>query len=106
MPKEIALLLIDVQSGFRDQYWGKRNNPQAEENIKKLLAAFRGKNKPVFHVQHLSHFVNSPLSPDQPGVEFMDFAVSKGILEKLSRSAITKSSVICKIPAKFFSGKQ
>ncbi len=74
MSEKIALLLIDVQNGFHDSYWGKRNNPQAEENIEKLLVAFRKKSKPVFHVQHLSLTPHSPLVSNQPGVEFMDFA--------------------------------
>lgn len=74
MPKRISLLLIDVQSGFYDPFWGKRNNPQAEENIKKLLTVFREKKNPVIHVQHLSHSLSSPLHPEQAGVEFMDFA--------------------------------
>lgn len=74
MTKNIALLLIDVQSGFHDPSWGRRNNPQAEANIKKLIALFREKKKPIFHVQHLSKTSSSPLAPNQPGVEFMDFA--------------------------------
>lgn len=74
MPQNISLLLIDVQCGFHDSYWGKRNNEEAEDNIKKLLFTFRKNNKPVFHVQHLSLTLNSPLAPNHPGVEFMDFA--------------------------------
>jgi len=74
MQQKIALLLIDVQLGFYDSSWGNRNNPQAEENIKKLLLAFRDMKKPVFHVQHLSLNLNSPLAAYQTGVEFMDFA--------------------------------
>lgn len=69
-----ALLLIDVQRGFHDPYWGKRNNPEAEENIKKLLKTFRAQKRTIFHAQHLSQTLASPLYPGKPGVEFMDFA--------------------------------
>jgi len=70
----IALLLIDVQEGFNDKYWGNRNNEQAEENIAKLLKTFRELSLPVYHVQHLSKNSNSPLRMGSPGVEIMNFA--------------------------------
>lgn len=77
MSKNTALILIDIQNGFLDPYWGKRNNPQAEENIAKLLATFRSKNRPIFHIQHLSRLSHSPLSPNKAGVAFMECAQPK-----------------------------
>jgi nicotinamidase-related amidase len=71
--KNIALLLIDIQKGFNNLSWGKRNNPEAETNIAKILAMFRSASMPVFHIQHLSAMPESPLRPEQPGVDFMDF---------------------------------
>jgi nicotinamidase-related amidase len=32
-----ALIVIDVQKGFDDPFWGNRNNPHAESNIALLL---------------------------------------------------------------------
>ena len=60
LAEKTVLLIIDVQKGFDDPYWGPRNNPQAEENIAKLLEHWRRTNRPVFHVQHLSLEPQSP----------------------------------------------
>jgi len=70
--KSSALLLIDIQKGFTDSHWGKRNNPSAEENMDTLLKWFRSNRMPTIHVQHLSTEPSSPLCPGQPGVEFME----------------------------------
>lgn len=70
IPKNAALILIDIQKGFDDAaYWGPRNNPQAEANAGKLLAAWRASQRPVFHVQHRSVTPGSPLRPGQPGCD-------------------------------------
>lgn len=49
-----GLIIIDVQKGFLNKKWGKRNNTDAEENILKLLNEFRSKNKKIIHIQHFS----------------------------------------------------
>ncbi len=67
-----ALLIIDVQKGFDEPYWGTRNNPDAEQKMALLLSEWRAKGRPVIHVQHCSVEPNSPLRPDQPGCEFRD----------------------------------
>lgn len=67
-----GLILIDVQKGFADPKWGPRNNPDAEEKMAELLAAWRETKRPVFHVQHLSTLEDSPLNPRKPGVEIQD----------------------------------
>lgn len=65
-----ALLLIDVQQGLDDPRWGARNNPDAEQRIAELLAAWRATGRPVIHVQHLSLEPWSPLREDAPGHAF------------------------------------
>lgn len=69
-----ALILIDIQKGFDEPYWGERNNPDAEDNIARLLAAWRARGWPIFHVKHNSRLPKSPLHPASAGNAFKDFA--------------------------------
>ena len=66
-----ALILIDVQRGFDEPgFWGPRNNPEAEANIKALLDAWQERRLPVVLVHHDSAKQDSPLRPGQPGHDF------------------------------------
>jgi nicotinamidase-related amidase len=69
---KLALIIIDVQQGFEDKKWGKRNNPNAEENIYRLLKIWREKKWPIIHVQHISTNPHSPLSANSKGVLFKE----------------------------------
>jgi nicotinamidase-related amidase len=62
-----ALILVDVQKGFDEPFWGRRNNPEAEKHMVRLLSACRECGAAVFHFQHLSQNPGSPLHPDRPG---------------------------------------
>lgn len=85
-----ALIIIDVQDGFDDPQWGQRNNPDAEINIARLLADWRTKGRPVYHVQHMSTSPDSPLRPDQPGNAIKRMVAPQGaepIIQKTVNSA-------------------
>ena len=62
-----TLLLIDAQCAFEDPGWGARNNPDAEDNMRALLSAWRGEGAPAIHIRHDSLLPDSPLRPEQPG---------------------------------------
>lgn len=68
--EKACLLIIDVQKGFEEEeFWGERNNPNAEVNMLKLLDAFRTAKLPVIHVQHQSENEQSPLHPTKLGYQ-------------------------------------
>jgi nicotinamidase-related amidase len=72
MPAPIALIVIDMQKGMRSPKLPPRNNPQAEEHIARLLAAWRDAGQPVVNVRHISRSPASVFAPGQEGVEFQE----------------------------------
>jgi nicotinamidase-related amidase len=83
----VARVPIDYQRGFRDPRWGARNNPGAEDNALRLIAAFRAAGLPIFHIRHLSQTPGSPLNG--PGAVFLPgFAPQDGepLIEKAVNS--------------------
>ncbi|MGR2753916.1 cysteine hydrolase family protein [Agromyces arachidis] len=62
-----ALIVIDVQQGFDDPYWGERDNPDAEENIGRLVRAWTDAARPIVLVRHDSRTPGSPLAAGSPG---------------------------------------
>jgi nicotinamidase-related amidase len=68
-----ALIVIDVQKGFAEHdIRGERNNPDCEENVARLIEAWRENKLPVVFVKHNSKSETSVLRPNQPGNDFKD----------------------------------
>jgi nicotinamidase-related amidase len=68
-----ALVVVDVQQGFDDPWWGRRNNPGCEANIAALLQEWRRAGRPVVVVRHDSALPESPLRGGQPGNDLQPF---------------------------------
>jgi len=89
LPDSAALLVIDMQQGFDDPYWGRRNNPSLETNLGELLVSWRKARRPIIHVKHMSQEAQSPLRPGQPGNDFKPEGVPRAdepVLEKTVNS--------------------
>jgi nicotinamidase-related amidase len=89
-PSGAVLLLIDLQQAIDHPSWGARNNPAAEAQIGRLLAHWRSRGWPVWHVRHDSMEPHSHYRPGQPGNDFKpEFAPMAGepVLVKRTNSA-------------------
>jgi nicotinamidase-related amidase len=71
-----ALIVIDVQQGFAEQDAAgrQRNNPEALGRIVDLLAAFRARKLPIFHIRHASTEPDSVFRPERPGFRVIEAA--------------------------------
>lgn len=80
-----ALIIIDQQQGLDNPKLGRRNNPDAETIMLKLLNAWRIAGMPVIHVRHRSREPDSVFWPDQQGFEFKPDFLPQGdelVIEK------------------------
>lgn len=81
-----GLILVGVQKGFDDPYWGARSRHEAEEKIGELLKFWRARELPVIHLKHGSEEPGSSLRKGSVGSEF-----KKG-LEPLSNEMVFQKS--------------
>ncbi|HEY0744121.1 MAG TPA: cysteine hydrolase family protein [Chryseosolibacter sp.] len=103
--KNTAFIIIDLQDGFNDEaYWGgNRNNPQAEQNTRKVLDTWRELKYPVFHVKHNSVNPKSPLAPGKPGnaiKEIVKPMADEPVIPKKVNSAFIGTDLEAKLRAK------
>jgi nicotinamidase-related amidase len=94
--RDAVLLVIDMQRGFDEAVWGRRNNPHLEERVAEVLHAWRSTGRPVFHAKHMSTSPTSPLRPGQAGNDFKSFAeprASEPVFEKRVNSSFIGTSL-------------
>ncbi|MFD5257869.1 cysteine hydrolase family protein [Streptomyces bobili] len=66
-----ALVVVDVQKGFDEaEFWGRRNNPGADDNIASLIDVWQASGRPVVFVRHDSVKPESPLRAGYEGNGF------------------------------------
>ncbi len=70
MSLPIALIVVDMQKAMCIDKPPVRNNVGAEDNIDRLLAAWRAAGDPVVFVRHISRSPSSRFFPGQSGAEF------------------------------------
>jgi nicotinamidase-related amidase len=69
-----VLIVIDVQQGFEDPVFGKRDNPDAEANVARLIDAWTASARPIVRVRHADD--DGPLHPDHPGHAYKPFVAA------------------------------
>lgn len=72
MSQAVALIIIDMQDAMRSATLPPRNNPEAEDNIARLQAAWRAQGQALVSVRHISRSPDSLFAPGQPGAAFQD----------------------------------
>ncbi len=72
LEENAVLVIIDVQKAWDYLGLGRRNNPDAEMVISKLISEFRKKGKKIIHVRHDSLNPNSIFKVGKPTFEFKE----------------------------------
>lgn len=91
LPEDTALIIIDVQKGLDEfDYWGERNNLEAEQNMAGLLDAWRRRGWAIYHIHHQSKNPKSPLRPNYVGNEIKEIVKplpGEPVIQKTENSA-------------------
>ena len=94
--EQSALLVIDVQDSFKaGARWARRSTPRFEENVARLIEAFRTADRPVIYFLHSDedeHF--QVTSPHYKLMEFLQPRSDEPILHKTTRNCFTSTNLI------------
>jgi nicotinamidase-related amidase len=93
--EQSALLVIDVQDSFKPlSRWPRRNNPKFEENISRLVDAYRAAGLPVFYVLHSDEDPGwEKASPHYKLMSFLSPRPGEPVLEKITRNVFTSTNL-------------
>lgn len=91
-----ALLVVDIQDSFKAtaSRWERRNNPRFEENVDRLIQAWRGAGLPVIFVLHTDP--DPGFETTSPFFKLMDFLKpepGEPVILKNTRNAFTSTNL-------------
>lgn len=91
-----ALLVVDIQDSFKAtaSRWERRNNPKFEENVDRLIQAWRGAGLPVIFVLHTDP--DPGFETTSPFFKLMDFLKpepGEPVILKNTRNAFTSTNL-------------
>jgi nicotinamidase-related amidase len=90
-----ALLVIDIQDSFKaTPRWERRNNPGFEENVSRLIEAWRAAGLPVIFVLHTDS--DPEFATGSPFFKLMDFLRAEPgepVIVKNTRNAFTSTNL-------------
>ena len=98
LAENAALVVIDMQNGINRPTLGRRNNPDAERNVERLLETWRAASLPIVHVRHISRSPESVFWPGQSGAEFQpgfaplahEHVVEKNVPDAFAQSGLER----------------
>ena len=93
--EQSALLVVDIQDSFKlGPRWERRNNPDFEKNVDRLLQSWRAAGLPVFFILHTDP--DPGFERDSPLVKVMDFLSPRDnepVILKDTRNAFTSTDL-------------
>jgi len=93
--EQSALLVIDIQDSFKlGPRWERRNNPDFESNVDRLLQSWRAAGLPVFFILHTDP--DPGFERDSPLIKVMDFLSPRAdepVILKDTRNAFTSTDL-------------
>jgi nicotinamidase-related amidase len=94
--EQSALLVIDIQDSFTaGPRWARRSTPRFQENVTRLVEAFREAGRPVIYFLHSDqdeHF--STTSPYYRLMDWLKPRTSEPVLHKTTRNCFTSTNLL------------